>query len=89
MKLDLTTLTIFIIIVGSALWYSIKHIVRQNGYETHYFWGHFTDIINFHRLINKEQSLTRKRKYIILLIAFYFVLVLIITGFILSAYLHD
>lgn len=59
------------VILANGLWYFIKYVVAQNGYETHLFYGHFNDIANLHRLIRKEKDAHQKRFFTLLLIAFY------------------
>ena len=61
-----------LVVIGlSGLWYYIKYVLHQNGYETHLFWGHFKDITNLHSLHNREEDLRKKRTYKILLFSFY------------------
>ena len=62
----------FVVVALNGLWYCIKYVLRQNGYETHWFSGHLKDIANLHSLHDQEQDSSRKRIYKMLLIAFYF-----------------
>jgi hypothetical protein len=82
-------LMFFWVILANGLWYFIKYVVKQNGYETHLFWGHFGDIVNLHRLVNKEQDVSKKREYKILLFAFYSVIVLMVASLFMTAYLRS
>lgn len=74
------------VLVTTALWYFIKNVLHRNGYATHLFWGHFSDIINLHSLVNKTHNTEQKRNYILLLIAFYIAFVLTIASFVLMAF---
>lgn len=47
-----SNITFPVAIALTALWYYIKYVLGQNGYETHLFWGHFKDIANLHSLHN-------------------------------------
>ena len=73
---------IFLVLVANGLWYYIKYVVHQNGYESHLFWGHFGDIQNLHNLANKEQDANKKKKFQYLLYAFYTVLFLTVASFV-------
>jgi len=84
MNFNFFNVVVFFAIVVNGLWYYIKYIVKQNGYESHLFWGHFGDIQNLHSLVNKEQDATKKSKLQNLLYAFYITLFLTITSFIAS-----
>jgi hypothetical protein len=64
-------MTGFVVIGLSALWYYIKYVLRQNGYKTYWFWGHFIDIVNLHSLHNQEQNYRKKLAYKLLLFSFY------------------
>ncbi len=66
---DTSMLVVWIALTG--LWYYIKYVLGQNGYETHLLWGHFKDIANLHNLHDREQDINKKRKYKLLLFAFY------------------
>ena len=68
-------------VIATGLWYYIKYVVRQNGYESHLFWGHFDDIQNLRNLINKEQDANKKKNFQNLLYAFYASLILTIASF--------
>jgi hypothetical protein len=65
----------FVVIAINGLGYYIKYVLRQNGYETHWFSGHFKDIANLQSLHDREQDSIKKRNYKVLLIGFYFGLV--------------
>jgi hypothetical protein len=72
----------FLVLVANGLWYYIKYVVRQNGYESHLFWGHFGDIQNLHSLANTEQDTNKKKNFQYLLYAFYIVLFLTLASFV-------
>lgn len=86
MNLSFFGVTMLLVLVGNVLWYYIKYVVKQNGHETHLFWGHLYDIINLYRLIGKEQDVNKKKYYKTLLLAFYFIMVSILASFIMIAY---
>lgn len=72
MKLEVVRdITMFVVIALNGLWFYIKYVLRQNGYEAQWFSGHLGDIANLHSLHAKEQDLSKKRYYLVLLIAFY------------------
>jgi len=74
---------LFLSLIANGLWYYIKDVVRQNGYETHLFWGHWTDIVNLHRLVTREQDALKKEQFKLLLFIFYAVIFLFIGSFLL------
>ena len=86
MNVDLFGVTGFFVIVANVLWYYIKYLLRQNGYETHLFRSHFSDIVNLQHLMGNEDEPDKKRKYKIILIAFYSVIALAVGGFITLVY---
>jgi 4-amino-4-deoxy-L-arabinose transferase-like glycosyltransferase len=71
----LFVLTILVIVINS-IWYYIKHIVRNNGYETNLFWGHYGDLINLKQIISKEDDRNKKTKYIYVQLSLYVSLLL-------------
>jgi len=72
MKLESVSGTLaFLVIALNGLWYYIKYVLHQHGYETHLFWGHFKDISNLQRLHAQEQDLGKKRNFKMLLFALY------------------
>ena len=82
MNFSFFSITAFFVIVANGLWYYIKFIVRQNGYESHLFWGHFGDIQNLHSLVSKEQDAAKKSNLQNLLFAFYITLFLSLASFV-------
>jgi len=50
-------------IVGNINWYWMKSILKNNGYEVNYFYGHFDDFPNFFELISKQTNPKIKSKY--------------------------
>lgn len=54
---------IIAVVVGNIYWYTMKSILKDNGYEVHYFYGHFGDFPKFIDLIKKENDLELKTKY--------------------------
>ena len=83
MKLQLVnTIVMFVVVALNGLWYYIKYVLRQNGYEAHWFSGHLKDIANLHSLHAQEQDSGKKENYKMLLIVFYFGLVLFLVVFI-------
>jgi Na+/melibiose symporter-like transporter len=68
------TLIIFISIIAFiatlVLWYTIKERLKENEYEVDFFFHHLNDIPNFIKLISKEQTSDKKKKYINLITAF-------------------
>jgi hypothetical protein len=81
MIIILSNIYVFLGLAVVCLWYYIKYLVHQNGYETHLFWGHFGDIQNLRALVNKEQDADKKSRFQTLLYAFYASLFLSIASF--------
>lgn len=79
-------LVILFVLLANILWYYIKYALHKKGYETHLFWGHWSDIANLHRLIKKERDENQKRLYKFLLFALYSSLLLIIISFLMIPY---
>jgi len=81
MNEGLWLMIMFVGMVVNGLWYYIKHIVHENGYETHLFWGHWQDILNLQQLIAKEQDANKKIQFKTLLFSFYAILFVMFVGF--------
>ncbi len=58
-------------VVVNCLWYYIKYVLRQNGYEAHLFRAHWDDIKNLRKLVENEQDESKKIQFKILLFTFY------------------
>lgn len=86
MKINLVLVTGFFAIVAGFLQYAIKGELKENGYKTHFFWGHWDDLPNFHDLIKQEQDPTKKERYQTLRFWFYLVLILMFASFVASIY---
>jgi hypothetical protein len=71
---------IFVLIVNGIL-RSIKVTVRENGYETHFFWGEFDDIKNLRDLIKNEKDVVKRDKFKKLLDTFYIFVFLTLLSF--------
>jgi hypothetical protein len=56
-------LLIVFAIVGNILWYSIKSILSDKGYETYWYRGHFSNLFDFSDLISKTTDPTDKKTY--------------------------
>ena len=73
-------------VIMNGLWYYIKYVVRQHGYETRMFRGLWQDILSLQKLIEREQNTNKKRKYKTLLFSFYVVVPVTYVIFILFFY---
>jgi hypothetical protein len=71
---------ILTLIVNGTRFY-IKDVVKQNGYETHLFYGHLGDIQNLRALIKKEKDVNKKNRLSSLLDFFYASLFITIISF--------
>jgi hypothetical protein len=69
-------------LIVNVLFYRLKGILRKQGIDSHPFYGHFSDIIDFVHLINRTESTERKKKFIILLVS----LLISLIAFIVVAY---
>jgi hypothetical protein len=58
-----------VVLVANALWYSIKVVLRSNGYEVHWFYGHFGDVPKMVRLIRATSDGALRAQYVALLTA--------------------
>ncbi len=44
-------------------WYKIKSILSEHGFKVTYFYGHFKDLPNFKKLIDKTENPAQKASY--------------------------
>lgn len=54
--------------VSNFFFYTVKIVLRKNGYQTSFFWGYFSDIEDFLELIRNEPDQQKKQNYRRLLI---------------------
>ncbi len=76
-------LLILLAFSGNILWYWMKNILKQNGYEVYAFAVHWADFGNMVNLIRRTKEVELKRKYKSIL----WLLLIILIIFISSAYL--
>ena len=81
MNFKFLNICIFFAVVANVLWYYIKYIVNQYGYETHLFSRHGNDIRNLWQVIESEQDANKKSWFKILLFSLYAILFLTIVSF--------
>ena len=56
-------LIIFLVLLVNILWYFTKQTLKENGYQTNWFWNHFKDIPNIFGLAIGTQDKGLKTKY--------------------------
>jgi|GEM_PF-3485836 len=71
-----------LVIIANVLWYWLKFDLKKHGYETHMFWGHFTDLVNASRVIRTTEDKTVKRTYTMILGS----LIVVVIGFLTTAF---
>ena len=70
MQTLISIISIIAFIATLVLWYTIKERLKENEYEVDFFFHHLNDIPNFIKLISKEQTSDKKKKYINLITVF-------------------
>ena len=64
----------------NVLWYGCKSELRAKGFDVSWFWNHFSDIPNMHRLIREEQDAAQQLKYKLLLYSLYGTIAVFVFG---------
>ncbi|MFT5641870.1 MAG: hypothetical protein ACI9A7_001976 [Cyclobacteriaceae bacterium] len=54
---------ILLAIIGNLLWFWLKNDLKQLGYKTHFFRGHFNDLSNAAEVIKKTDDPQTKKTY--------------------------
>ena len=67
----------------NGLWYWMKIILKDNGYKVSWFWNHFSDLPNFFKLVQATENKNQKIKYMTILSATIFGIIVFIIYFIL------
>lgn len=72
---------ILLALTASFLWYRLKFDLKNRGYKTHYFYGHFKDLINAVDLIKNSDEPQPKRAYCWIIFSLLLVIILMSTIF--------
>ncbi len=54
---------IFLALFGNILWFWLKSDLQNQGYETHFFRGHFNDLANAAEVVKKTDDPQTKKTY--------------------------
>jgi len=82
MTTDVDFLLLFLIAIN-GLWYWMKFVLKDHGYKVSWFWNHFSDLPNFFKLVQATENKNQKIKYMTILSATIFGIIVFIIYFIL------
>ena len=71
-----SSILIIWVFVANGLWYTMKFILKKNGYPVSWFFNHWQDFSHMNALIKKEDNIQNRKKYRIILYSLYVCLVL-------------
>jgi len=87
--MDIFWIIFFVIIVlGNILGFTIKRILKDNGYEVQKFTGYYKDIKNIFRLAKTTEDKNNRRKYILLGLSDIIIALVLFIGFIFMILSH-